>query len=220
MEVEAGSISDAEASDIVVVAVPMGSVVESSIEIAQSMQDAALLTDLSSVKTGITNRISSKVPAGVEYVSIHPLFGSGVDHIEGQNIVAVPFKTGPQWRTFSRALRKSGARVHMMSSEHHDRVMGYVQALHHFALLSLGMALRKWDGELKTSSIVGTLDGIEDLLNNWDTIVGIQRLNPSAAAVRRDFSRASRELVGMHGADVSKMERILRSNVQKWTRKL
>ena len=220
MEVEAGSISDAEASDIVVVAVPMGSVVESSIEIAQSMRDSALLTDLSSVKTGITNRISSKVPAGVEYVSIHPLFGPGIDHVEGQNIVAVPFKTGPQWRTFSRALRKAGAIVHMMSSEHHDRVMGYVQALHHFALLSLGVALRKWDGELKTSSIVGTLDRIEGLLRNWDTFVGIQRLNPSAAAVRREFIKTSRELVGMQPADVSKMERILRSNVQKWAHKL
>jgi chorismate mutase / prephenate dehydrogenase len=220
MEVEAGSISDAEASDIVVVAVPMGSVVESSIDMAQSMRDGALLTDLSSVKTGITNRILPKVPAGVEYVSIHPLFGPGIDHVEGQNIVAVPFKTGPQWRTFSRALRKAGATVHMMSSEHHDRVMGYVQALHHFALLSLGVALRKWDGELKTSSIAGTLDRIENLLSNWDTIVGIQRLNPSATAVRREFIKTSRKLVGMQGAGVSEMERILRSNVQKWSRKL
>ena len=220
MEVEAGSISDAEASDIVVVAVPMGSVVESSIEIAQSMRDGALLTDLSSVKTGITSRISSKVPGGVEYVSIHPLFAPGIDYLDGQNIVAVTFKAGPQWRTFSRALRKAGARVQMMSSEHHDRVMGYVQALHHFALLSLGVALRKWDGELKTSSIAGTLDRIEGLLSNWDTIVGIQRLNPSATAVRREFIKTSRELVGMRRADVSNIERIMRSNVQKWSRKL
>lgn len=220
MEVKAGSISDAETSDIVVVAVPIGSVVESSIEIAQSMPDAALLTDLSSVKTGITNRISSKVPEGVEYVSLHPLFGPGIDHIQGLNIIAVPFKTGPQWRSFSRALRKTGARVHTMSTEHHDRVMGYVQALHHFALLSLGVALTKWDGELKTSAIVGTLDRIEGLLRNWDTIVGIQRLNPSAAAVRREFIKTSHEIARMQRADVSKMERILRSNVQKWTRKL
>lgn len=220
MEVEAGSISDAEASDIVVVAVPLGSVVESSIEIAQSMRDAALLTDLSSVKTGIANRISSKVPEGVEYVSLHPLFGPGIDHLQGRKIVAVPFKTGPQWRTFSRALRRAGARVHTMSSEHHDRVMGYVQALHHFALLSLGVALRKWDGELKTSSIAGTLETIESLLNNWDTIVGIQKLNPSATAIRREFVKTSRELARMHSADVSGMERILQSNVQKWTRKL
>jgi len=220
LAVEAGSISDATASDIVVVAVPMESVVEASIEIAQYMQDGALLTDLSSVKTGIADRIASKVPTAVEYVSIHPLFGPSIDHVEGQNIVAIPFKTGSQWRSFSRALRKAGARVHLMSSEHHDRVMGYVQALHHFALLSLGVALRNWDGELKTSSIAETLDRIEGLLDNWDTIVEIQRLNPYSPGVRREFIETCLQLVGMQQSDASDVERTLRSNVHKWSRKL
>jgi len=220
LEVEPGSISDARASDIVVVAVPMESVVESSTEVAQFMRGGALLTDLSSVKTGIADRISSKVPAGIEYVSIHPLFGPGIDHTEGQNIVAIPFKTGPRWRNFSRALRKAGIRVHLMSSANHDRVMGYVQALHHFALLSLGVALGKWDGELTTSSIAGTLDRIEGLLDNWGTIVEIQRLNPYSSVVRREFIETCVRLVGMHQSDVSDVERTLRSNVQKWSRKL
>jgi prephenate dehydrogenase/chorismate mutase len=220
LEVKPGSIPDATASDIVVVAVPTESIVESSTEIAQFMREGALLTDLSSVKSGIADRISSKIAAGIEYVSIHPLFGPGVDHFEGQNIVAIPFKTGPQWRSLSRALRKAGARVRLMSSENHDRVMGYVQALHHFALLSLGVALRKWDGELKTSSIVRTLDRIEGLLDNWDTIVEIQRLNPYSPVVRREFIETCLQLVGMQQSDVSGVERTLRSNVHKWSRKL
>jgi len=220
LEVEPGSISDARASDIVVVAVPMESVVESSTEVAQFMREGALLTDLSSVKSGIADRISSRVPAGIEYVSIHPLFGPGVDHLEGRSIAAIPFKIGPQWRSFSRALGKAGARIHLMSGEEHDRVMGYVQALHHFALLSLGVALRKWDGELKTSSIAGTLGRIEGLLDNWDTIVEIQRLNPYSPVVRREFMETCLQLVGMQQSDVSDVERTLRSNVHKWSRKL
>jgi prephenate dehydrogenase len=175
---------------------------------------------MSSVKTGIADRISSKVPSGVEYVSIHPLFGPAVDHVEGQNIVAIPFRTGPQWKSFSRALRMAGARVHLMSSENHDKLMGYVQALHHFALLSLGVALRKWDGELKTSSIAGTLDRIESLLSSWETIVGIQRVNPYSTLVRREFIKTSQRLVRMKQSDVTNIEMILRSNVQKWSRKL
>jgi prephenate dehydrogenase/chorismate mutase len=220
MEVEAGSISDAKSSDIVLVAVPMESVVVSSIEVAQSMPDGSLLTDLSSVKTKIADRISSEVPSGVEYVSIHPLFGPGIDHLAGQNIAAVPFKTGPQWRSFSRFLRRAGARINLMSSEDHDRLMGYVQALHHFALLSLGVALRNWDGGLKTTSFAGTLDRIEGLLRNWDTVVGIQKLNPSSTVVRREFIETCLQLVGMQQSDVSDVERTLRSNVQKWSRKL
>ena len=220
MEVEAGSLSDATESDVVIVAVPMNSIVETSIEYADSMRDGALLADLSSVKTGIADRISSKVPSAVEYVSIHPLFGPTVDHVEGQNIIGVPFKTGPQWRGFSRALRKAGARINLMSSEHHDLAMAYVQALHHFALLSLGVALKKWDGGLKTTSITATLDRIEGLLDNWDTIVGIQRLNPSATVVRQEFIQISRNMVKMDQSAFRNIESILRSNVQKWSRKL
>jgi len=107
-----------------------------------------------------------------------------------------------------------------MSSEHHDKVMGYVQGLHHFALLSLGVALRKWDGELKTSSIAGTLDRIEGIMSNWNTIVGIQRLNPSSDLVRREFIETCGQLVGMRQSDTVNAERILRANVHKWSRKL
>ena len=220
LEVEAGSIADASFSDIVIVAVPMESVVKTSIEIAQFMHKGALLTDLSSVKTGIADRISAKIPTGPEYVSIHPLFGPSVDHVGGQNLAAIPFRTGPQWRNFSRAWVNAGARVHLMSSAYHDRVMAYVQVLHHFALVSLGVALRKWNGTLKTNSIAETLQRIEGLLTNWDTTIGIQRLNPYSRVSRREFMSICRQISGMEQPDVSYTERILQSNVQKWSRKL
>ena len=220
MEVEAGSIADGASSDIVVVAVPMESIVNTSVDIAQFMRKGALLTDLSSVKTGIADRIFAKIPRGPEYVSIHPLFGPGVDHVGGQNLAAIPFRMGPQWRNFSRALVKAGARVHHMSSAHHDRVMAYVQVMHHFALLSLGVALRKWDGKLKTNSIGGTLQKIQSLLTNWDTTIGIQRLNPYSPVSRREFIGICRQLSRMEQPDVTNTERILESCVQKWSRKL
>ena len=220
LEVEAGSIADAASSDIVVVAVPMESTVKTSVEIAQLMQKGTLLTDLSSVKTGIADRIFAKIPAGPEYVSIHPLFGPNVDHVEGQNLVAIPFRTGPQWRNFSRAWRRGGGRIDLMSSANHDRAMAYVQVMHHFALLSLGEALRKWDGRLKTNSIGGTLQRIEGLLTNWDTTIGIQKLNPYSQVSRREFVRTCKRLVEMKQRDLRKTQRILESNVQKWSRKL
>jgi chorismate mutase / prephenate dehydrogenase len=220
MEVEPGSISDTATSDIVIVAVPMHAVAKTSIQIASLMPEGGLLTDLSSVKTGIADRISSRIPEGLEYVSIHPLFGPGIDHVMGQNIAAIPFKTGPNWSAFSRTLTTAGARIHLMSSEHHDRMMGYVQVLHHFALLSLGVALRKWSGDLKTNSVRGTLERTENLLGNWDTTVGIQRLNPYSQAFRKELVRTCAGLVRMSPSDISRVERILRSDVQKWSRKL
>ena len=219
MELEAGSISEAIESDIVIVAVPIELVLKTSVELAQFMRKGTLLTDLSSVKTGIANKISAKLPRGTEYVSIHPLFGPGIDHLNGQTLAAVLFRTGPQWKSFSRALESVGARVYAMSSTKHDRMMAYIQVLHHFALLSLGVGLSKWDGKLKTNSIRGTLERIEALLKNWDTTVGIQRLNPYSYRARREFVETSRRLVRMLPSEVSKTNKILQSNVQKWTRK-
>ncbi|HZY94385.1 MAG TPA: prephenate dehydrogenase/arogenate dehydrogenase family protein [Candidatus Bathyarchaeia archaeon] len=219
LEVEAGSISDAGAADIVVVAVPMESTVKVSTEIASFMPEGALLTDLSSVKTGIADKISAKIRDGTEYVSMHPLFGPRVDHVNGQNLVAIPFRTGPQWRSFSLALKLAGARLYLMSIADHDRIMAYVQVLHHFALLSLGVALGKWDGKLKTGSIHSTLRTIEALIGNWDTTMGIQRLNPYSYSARREFIKTCQSLVRMLPTEVSGTRKILTANVQKWTRK-
>ena len=220
LEMQAGSIADAASSDIVVVAVPMETTVKTSVEIAQLMRSGSLLIDLSSVKTGIADRIFAKMPGAVEYVSIHPLFGPNVDHVGWQNLVAMPFRTGPQWRNFSRAWRKAGGKVHLTSCARHDRVMAYVQVMHHFALLSLGVALRKWDGGFKTNSIGGTLLRIEGLLTNWDTTTGIQKLNPYSHASRREFVRACRQLAEMKQRSLRNAQRVLESNVQKWSRKL
>jgi len=107
-----------------------------------------------------------------------------------------------------------------MSSEDHDRVIGYVRAMHHFALLALGVALGNWDGDLKTSSIARALDRIEGLLDSWGTIVEIQSLNPHSPVVRREFIETCMQLVGMQQSDVSDVERTLQSNVHKWSRKL
>jgi chorismate mutase / prephenate dehydrogenase len=219
LEVEAGSTSDARISDVVVVAVPAESVLKVSTKIAAFIRNGALLTDVSSVKTGIADKISAKVPAGTEYVSIHPLFGPGIDHVNGQNLAAIPFRTGPQWRDFSRAFKLAGARVHLMSSANHDKVMAYVQVLHHFALLSLGVSLTKWDGRLKTSSIRSTLERIEAFSKNWDTTVAIQILNPYSYGARREFVKTSQRLARMLPPEILACRKVLRTNVQKWSRK-
>ncbi len=220
MEVQPGSVADAATSDVVVVAVPIEVTRRVSLELAALMRDGALLTELSSVKTGIADKIASKIPRGIEFVSLHPLFGPEVDHVHGQNIAVIPFRTGPHWRRFSRVLERAGARLHVTSIESHDKTMSYVQALHHFGLVSIGVGLEGWNGELKTSSIRATDWRIQNTLRNWDTIVKIQRLNPYAQAARTRFVSVAEKLVKMNRSDEQRSKRILASDVQKWTRKL
>src|SRR5712691_2385788 len=210
IEVEPGTILDAASSDIV----------RAATETASLMTTGCLLTDLSSVKTGISDRVAEKIPKGLEYVSLHPLFGPGIDHIHDQVIVAVPYRPGQKWSKLARALQGGGAKIQTMSAAKHDRAMAYVQGLHHFALISLGLGLDGMGGEPRTQSLKDTEDRIVRMLDGWDTIVGIQQLNPFLPPVRQKFVELATNLAQIRSKQASGVRKRLVSNVKKWSRKL
>ncbi len=216
--VTAASYSDAADSDVVIVAVPMEVTRSLCLRLARSMDKDSLLMDISSVKTGIADRIADASPSTIEYVSIHPLFGPSVDSFRSQTVVAIPFRTAENWQRFSRALRHSGARVCLSTFEAHDRTMAYVQGLHHAALISLGLALKNWDGAFTTDSMRMTMDRIRILVANWPTVAGIQEHNPYVEDVRKEFERVVSELVN-RGFRAEQTLSELQSNVHKWSRK-
>jgi chorismate mutase / prephenate dehydrogenase len=220
LEVEPGTILDASASDIVILSVPMEETVRVATETASLMTPGSLLTDLSSVKTGITDRIAEKIPKGLEYVSLHPLFGPGIDHLRDQTIIAVLYEHDQKWSKLARALQGGGARVQTMSATQHDRAMAYVQGLHHFALISFGLGLNGMGGEPRTQSLRETEDRIGKVLDNWNTIVGIQQLNPFLPPVNEKFLEIATGLSQTRLKQANVVRKRLSSNVQKWSRKL
>jgi len=220
LEVEPGTILDAASSDIVVLAVPTTETVRVATETASLMTSGSLLTDLSSVKTGVSDRVAENTPKGIEYVSLHPLFGPSTDHLYGQTIIAVSYRSGQKWSKLARAFQGSGSKVVTMSAGQHDRAMAYVQGLHHFALISLGMGLDGMGGEPRTQSLRETQARIVSLLANWDTIVGIQLLNPFVPPVRQKFLELAGNLAQIRSTQGGGVKKRLASNVQKWTRKL
>src|SRR6266581_4177748 len=220
LEVEPGTILDATSSDVVILAVPMEETVRVATETASLMTAGSLLTDLSSVKTGISDMIAEKIPKGLEYVSLHPLFGPSIDHLHDQTIIAVSYNAGQKWSKLARALHGGGAKVQPMSAAQHDRTMAYVQGLHHFALISLGLGLDGMGGEPKPQSLRETEGRIVRLLNSWDTIVGIQQLNPFLPPVRQKFVEVATGLAQIRSKQSSGLKKRLASNVQKWSRKL
>ncbi len=220
MEVEPGTILDAASSDIVILAVPMEETVRVASETASLMTPGSFLTDISSVKTGISDRINEKIPKGLEYVSLHPLFGPNADHLYGQTIVAVSYRSGQKWSKLAHALQGGGSKLITMSAAQHDKAMAYVQGLHHFALISLGLGLDGMGGEPRTQSLRETEGRIVRLLDSWDTIVGIQQLNPFLPPVRQKFVEVATGLTQIRSKQSSGLKKRLGSNVQKWSRKL
>jgi chorismate mutase / prephenate dehydrogenase len=220
LEVEPGTILDATSSEIVILSVPMEETVRVATEIASLMTSGSLLTDLSSVKTGISDKIAEKIPKGLEYVSLHPLFGPDIDHLHNQTIIAVSYQANQKWSKLAHALHSGGARIQTMSATQHDRVMAYVQGLHHFVLISLGLGLDGMGGEPRTQSLRETEDRIGSMLDNWATIVGIQRLNPFLPPLTQKFLEVATGLSQTQLRQANTVRKRLSSNVQKWSRKL
>jgi chorismate mutase / prephenate dehydrogenase len=220
MEVEPGTILDAASSDIVVLAVPVEETVRVATETASLMTTGSLLTDLSSVKTGISDRIAEKIPKGLEYVSLHPLFQPNIDHLQDQVIMVVSYRSGQKWSKLARALQGGGSKVLTMSAAKHDRTMAYVLGLHHFALISLGLGLDGMGGEPRTQSLRVAEGSIVSLLENWDKVVGTQQLNPFVPPVIDKFLQIATNLAQIRSKQASSVRKRLVSNVQKWSRKL
>jgi chorismate mutase/prephenate dehydrogenase len=219
LAVEPGTILDAGSSDIIILAVPIEETVRVATDVASLMRTGSILADLSSVKTGISDRIAEKIPKDVEYVSLHPLFGPRTDHFSNQTIAAVSYRVGPKWSRLAVALRKAGSKIVTMSADQHDKTMAYVQGLHHFALISLGLALDGMGGEPRTQSLRETEDRIASLIDNWETILEIQRLNPFVPSVRQKFLEHATKLAQSQPRLTGAKKRI-DANVQKWSRKL
>jgi len=220
MEVELGTILDAASSDIVILAVPTEEMVRVAAETASLMTTGSLLVDLASVKTGISDKIAEKISRQLEYVSLHPLFGPNIDDLHNQVIVALSYQVGQKWSKLAKSLQSVGAKIHKMTAAQHDRSMAYVQGLHDFALISLGLGLDGMGGGPRTQSLRETEDKIVGMLSSWDTVVGSQQLNPFLPSVRQKFLEIATNLAQKRLMQAGTVRKRLESNVQKWSRKL
>ncbi len=219
LEVEPGTLLDAATSDIVFVSVPMKETERVAVETASLMKQGALISDISSVKTGVSDRIAARIQDSLEYVSLHPLFGPHADHLYNQNIIAVPYRVGVHWKRLDNALKAAHARVYSMTASRHDQGMAYAQGLHHFAMIALGLCLDRVGAYPATTSLRETEARIEKLLAGWETIEGIQRMNPFVPALRQKLLETSQRMMPMGPGDLSRARKRLAANVQKWSRK-
>ncbi|MBO0888148.1 prephenate dehydrogenase/arogenate dehydrogenase family protein [Candidatus Bathyarchaeota archaeon] len=214
-----GKILDAAESDIVIISVPVYETERVAVEAASFMKTGSLLADVSSVKTGVSEQIASRTSTGIEYVSIHPLFGPDIDLLFGQEIAWVPYRQGPLWKKLDKAFRASGVDLYEMTARQHDKKMAYVQGLHHFALMTLGLGLSDKGGQPLTRSLRDTETRVERMLENWETVKAIQMMNPFVPEARHRFVRIAQRMSAMSVGQASRTRLQLLSNVQKWSRK-
>ena len=107
-----------------------------------------LCTDVSGVKTGLVDKVQALLPQGVEFIASHPMAGkerSGVENAHLVDFAPANFLITPTERNtrrgldFARELAEAlgFARIHVISPEEHDRMIGYVSQLTHAIAVSL-----------------------------------------------------------------------------------
>ncbi len=223
IHVEAGNIAEVAQANIVVVSVPIENTVEVCRDVLGKMRGNSVLVEISSVKTGIVDKIVEIVPPGVEYLSLHPLFGPSARRLEGQNIIAIPAKSGPLSRRMLDSIHDMGFATHICTMQEHDRIMAVVQVMHHYAYLIMAVELAKTIRENRmlsqfvTSSLKRTWRQLHSLQRISGTVIGIQRLNPYGSAARRSYAEVAQRMTTMNSQVMSEIVEAMKT-IDDWIR--
>jgi prephenate dehydrogenase len=140
-------LAEVAESDVVLLSVPIKETAKVVEEVAPRMKAGSLLMDVTSLKSEPMKAMMKWATEGVEVLGTHPMFGPTIPTIRGQTVILVPAAGRCEaWLSpMEEIFREDGARVEVLGAEEHDRIMAVVQALTHFAYISIGSTLRSLD---------------------------------------------------------------------------
>lgn len=192
-----GSIEEAASREVVVVAVPVAAMREVFAAMAPHLKPGAMVVDVGSVKVLPAQWMTELLPASVEIVATHPLFGPqsvARDGLPGLRFVVCPVR-GDRFEKVAAFGRSLGLAVTVTSPEEHDREMAYVQALTHLigrSLVNLGipderLATQSYQHLLELCGLIGA--------DTFELFKAIQTQNPYAPEVVDAFVNEARSLL-------------------------
>jgi len=204
----------AEGADLVILCIPVGACGAVAQEIAAHLKPGAIVSDVGSVKGAVVRDMAPHLPAGVHFVPAHPVAGtehSGPDSgfaelfINRWCILTPPDGADTdaveKLRAFWAAI---GARVEIMTPDHHDLVLAITSHLPH----------------LIAYTIVGTADELAQVTSSEvikfsaGGFRDFTRIAASDPIMWRDVFLANKEAVlemlGTFNEDLSKLTRAIR----------
>ncbi|PZQ54227.1 MAG: prephenate dehydrogenase/arogenate dehydrogenase family protein [Phenylobacterium zucineum] len=196
-----GTLETAAACDVVVVAVPVVAMREVFLAIAPHLRPGALVVDVGSVKVLPSQWMVELLPAHVEIVATHPLFGpqSARAGLGGLRFVVCPIR-GERHARVAAFGRELGLAVTVTTPEEHDEEMAYVQALTHLigrSLVNLGipderLATRSYQHLLELCGLIGA--------DTFELFTAIQTQNPFAPKIANAFVKEAQSLLSQVGS--------------------
>jgi prephenate dehydrogenase len=182
-------IARAASADVVVFATPVDRLGEALSAARPHLREGALVMDVGSVKVLPAKAMLEGLPASVDIVGAHPLFGpqSAKNGVQGLKIALCPLRGGrtPEVERFLRD--KLGLQVFVTTAEQHDREAAIVQGLTHL-IAKVMVQMEPLPTNLTTKSYDKLFEAIEMVRHDPPEVFdAIERLNPYSADVRERF---------------------------------
>ena len=130
--------------------------------IAKEMKRGTFLIDISSQKGKVVTSLA-KMPAKINPICIHPMFGPGIKKINGQNIISVPIKDAKKELTVAKTLFE-GANFVTIDAVEHDKKIAIILGLTHLVNLVFANIISKDEKMNLTEKMSGTTFRVQKIL--------------------------------------------------------
>jgi prephenate dehydrogenase len=189
--VRAGTLAEAAACDLIILAMPMGALAPALADLRPHLGAGTVVVDTVSVKVEPARIMLDGLPADIEIVGTHPLFGpqSAKAGIRGHNIALCPVRA--KARTVRRIAgfleAELGLRVVLATPGEHDREAAVVQGLTHLIAKAL-VRMEPLPSQMTTASYELLMQATEMVRHDADGVfTAIEQANPFAAEARERF---------------------------------
>jgi len=189
--VVSGSTKEASCQDFVILAMPIREIKNVIMEIKDTVKPGSTIIDICSVKTFPSNLMKKMLPASVNIIGSHPLFGpqSGKNGIKNLDMVICPIRSSAN--SLDRAISifsEMGLNIIKTTPEIHDKIMAKTQALTHFFAKGVLMTLGNENFAFSTPSSRKLFNIINDIKDDSNTLFeDIETLNPYAKNIREQL---------------------------------
>jgi len=143
-KVAESNLGAVEKADLVVVSTPIEATPRVLKEISPALRPSATVMEISSLKSRVVPVLGGIAKHGVKTVSVHPLFGPGVQRLAGERVALIPVSDpGSELRSARRLFPE--AEIVVVDVEEHDRAMALTLSLPHFLNIAFASVVGEED---------------------------------------------------------------------------
>jgi len=127
-------------ADLTVICTPINTVPKILNEIIADLTSSAAVMEISSVKSPVMPIMRKIASMGIRVLSVHPLFGPGVEDPSNERIALVPIQDAESEVSFAKQLFPNMEMI-VVDAERHDHAMALTLSLTHFINIALASVL-------------------------------------------------------------------------------